>query len=170
MQRLDKKVLVPKNAIRINAFRVECNDVLLSWVYTFITNSKFLIFILVLHIILCFRKLCDSENPFSKELELIASSKSKQTTSSYLSSQSFFLIHKFPNYHLKEPFTITPLFERKEKQDNLLGLTDKQGVIKTRTMALAGAGIEIEGLMTVNLTSCLLIYWSATFPCVCLYV
>ena len=49
-----------------------------------------------------------------------------------------------------EPFATQPLYERKEKQDNLLGLTDRVDLMKKRINALTMAGIEIHDLMQVS--------------------
>ncbi|CAL1535640.1 unnamed protein product, partial [Lymnaea stagnalis] len=43
-----------------------------------------------------------------------------------------------------------PLFERKEKLDNLLGLTDRQEAIKKRYNEITAAGIEVLDLMETN--------------------
>ncbi|GFR90124.1 dynein heavy chain 17, axonemal, partial [Elysia marginata] len=45
---------------------------------------------------------------------------------------------------------VTPLFERKEKQDNLLGLSDRQEAVKRRQSDIIAAGVEIHELMEAN--------------------
>ncbi|GFO38901.1 dynein heavy chain 9, axonemal [Plakobranchus ocellatus] len=45
---------------------------------------------------------------------------------------------------------VTPLFERKEKQDNLLGLTDRTETVKRRNADIVASGVEIHELMEAN--------------------
>lgn len=47
-------------------------------------------------------------------------------------------------------WTVTPLFERKEKQDNLLGLSDRAETIKKRYGEITSAGMELHMLMEVS--------------------
>ena len=45
---------------------------------------------------------------------------------------------------------VSPLFERKEKQDNLLGLTDRTETVKKRQADIVASGAEIHELMEVS--------------------